>query len=251
MSLIIAIGKVPYAGLGVSTLDWPEVLGTPHAPYIRRTESGKLTMLRHSLTHDRLIVRFVALLAVVSVVFVGMWSASYWLLPEGLLAGRTGAAVFAGNDLAGGSVWLEWIRIFVFNLAVTLLILVPANLLIGKRGYPLGYMAVVLIAAGFAMTLGTNSFTIPMPVRMPPSLGAFGSSGVYEIMAYVLVVAATTSIGRWRIKRWWAIRGTTERVRPLKDKLTITERNVGVVLAFALLVSASALEAIQIAAALV
>ncbi len=251
MSLIIAIGKVPYAGLGVSTLDWPEVLGTPHAPYVRRTVPGKLTMLRHSLTHDRLIVRFVALLAVVSVVFVSLWGLSYWLLPEGLLTGRTGAQALGGSGLAGGSVWLEGLRILGLNLAVTALLLVPANLFITKGGYSFGFVSVVLLTAVLAVTVGTNSFTIPMPVRMPPSLGAFGSSGVYEIMAYVLVVAATTSIGRWRIKRWWAIRGTTERVRPLKDKLTITERNVGVVLAFALLVSASALEAIQIAAALV
>ena len=73
-------------------------------------------------------------------------------------------------------------RIFGVNLVFTMLILVPANHVITKRGYPLG------------------------------------SFGVYETMSYVLVGAATNSIGRWRIKRWRAVRGTTERARILKER---------------------------------
>ncbi|MBG0738040.1 hypothetical protein IV500_01130 [Paeniglutamicibacter antarcticus] len=176
---------------------------------------------------------------------------SYWLLPEGLLTGRTGTQALAGTGLAGGSVWLEWMRILGLNLAVTALLLVPANLITTKRGYPFGYISVLLLVAVLAVIVGTNSFTIPMPVRMPPSIGAFGSSGVYEIMAYVLAVAATPSISRWRIKKWWAIRGTTQRVRTSHSKTTITQRNTGVLLAFALLAAASALETVQIAAAVV
>jgi len=128
--------------------------------------------------------------------------------------------------------------------------MVPANLIVTKRGYPFGYVTVVLIAAGFAMTIGTNSFTIPMPVRLPPSLSAFGAAWVYEIMAYVLAVTATTSIGRWRVTRWWATQETTERIRPSHDTTTLMERNVGVVLAFVVLAAASAWEAIQIFAVL-
>lgn len=207
-------------------------------------------MLKSYLVHERLIFRFLALLVVVAVVFVGVWGASYWLLPEGLLTGRSGAAVFAGDDLAGGSVWLEWMRILVFNVAVTALVMVPSNLLISKRGYPLGYVTVVLLAAGFAMTLGTNSFTIPMPVRLPPSFGVFGAAGIYEIMAYVLAVTATTSIGRWRVKRWWGIHGTTKPVTRPKDRRTKRERNVGVVVAFLILVATGGWEAVQISAAL-
>jgi len=207
-------------------------------------------MLKRYLIHKRLLVRFLSLLAAVSVVFVGVWSASYWLLPEGLLTGRTGGAVLAGDDLAGGRVWLEWLRILGLNLLVMGLFMVPANLIVTKRGYPFGYVAVVVIAAGFATAIGTNSFTIPMPVRLPPSFSAFGAAGVYEIMAYVLVVTATTSIGRWRVKRWFAIRGTTERVRRSHDRTTLMERNVGVLLAFVVLASAGAWEAIQISAVL-
>ena len=205
-------------------------------------------MLRRYLTYDRLIVRFLSLLAVVAVAFVAVWGASYWLLPEGLLTGRTGAHALAGTGLAGGSVWLEWIRILSLNLALAAVFMVSGNLIITKRGYPFGYVSVVLVGVIFAVAVGTNSFTIPMPVRMPPSLAILGSSGAYEIMAYVLAVAATTSIGRWRIRRWWAIHGTTERVRLVKDRSTITERNLGVVLAFVVLAAACAWEAVQISA---
>lgn len=198
------------------------------------------------LMHDRLIIRFLALLAVVFVVFVCVWGASYWLLPEHLLTGRAGSQILAGSGLAGGSVWLEWMRIFGLNLAVAALFMVSANLIITKREYPFGYVTVVMVAAIFAVIIGTNSFTIPMPVRMPPSIRIFSSSGAYEIMAYVLAVTATTSIGRWRIKRWWALRGTTERVRPPKDRATIIQRNVGVLLALAVLAAACAWEAVQI-----
>lgn len=44
------------------------------------------------------------------------------------------------------------------------------------------------------------SFTIPMPVKEPPSFGVFGTAGIYEIVAYVLAVTSTTSIGRWRVR---------------------------------------------------
>ena len=145
-----------------------------------------------------------------------VWAASCWLLPERLLTGRTGAQALAGAGLAGGRAWLASMRIFGLNLVFTMLILVPANLVITKRGYP------------------------------------FGSFGVYEIMSYVLVGAATTSIGRWRIKRWRALRGTTERVRILKERLPLNQRrNPAVALAFALLAVAWAWEAIKIAAAIV
>ncbi len=131
----------------------------------------------HHLVHDRLVVRFLALLAVVSVVFVVVWAFAYAALPEGVLKGRTGAAALAGDDLAGGSVWLEWLRILGLNLAATFMLIVPANLIRTKGGYPLGYMSVITVVTIAAVTLGTNSFNLPLATRTPPSLAVFGSSG--------------------------------------------------------------------------
>ena len=200
------------------------------------------------LVHDKLVVRFLALLAVVAVVFVAIWAASYAFLPEGVLRGRTGGAALAGSDLAGGSVWLEWLRIFGINLAATFLFMVPANLIRTKSDYPLGYISVISVVAIAATTLGTNSFTLPMATRTPPSLAVFMSSGTYELAAYVLAVAATVSIARWRVVRWWGS-DTTEAVVPPKDSATIRERNAGVVLSVILLAAACGWEAYRVSLA--
>lgn len=174
---------------------------------VRWTQPGERAMHKNYLMHDSLIIRFLSLLAVVFVVFAGVWGVSYWPLPEHLLTGRAGSQILAGSGLAGGSAWLEWMRILGLNLAVAVLFLVSANLIITKRGDPFGYVSVVMVAPIFAVIIGTNCFTIPMPVRVPPSIRIFGSSGAYVIMAYALAVAATESMGRWRIKRWWALDG--------------------------------------------
>lgn len=203
---------------------------------------------KHFLVHDRLAVRLLALLAVAAVVFVVVWALSYAFLPEGVLRGRTGGAALAGSDLAGGTVWLEWLRILAINLAVTFLLLVPANLIRTKGDYPLGYISLLSVVTIAAVTLGTNSFTLPMDTRTPPSLAVFGSSGTYELAAYVLAVAATVSIARWRVVRWWGS-DSTETLTPGIDRSTRLERSVGVALSVVLLAAACGWEAYRVALA--
>ena len=207
-------------------------------------------MLRRYLTHEKLLVRFLTLLGTVSVLFVVVWMLSYSFLPEGLMRGRSGAQALAGVELTGGSVWLEWLRIFALNLTVAALIMVPGNLIRTKSDYPLGYVTVAASAALYAVTLGTNSFTFPMASRIPPSLVILGSSGIYEFAAYILAVSATVCIARWRIVKWWGLRGTTERLAPCRDKSALVERNVGVALAIVMLAVACGVEAYRISLAL-
>ncbi len=52
-------------------------------------------MFKRYLMHDRLLIRFGTLLGVVMLIFLGTWTVSYVLLPEGLLRGRTAAQVLA------------------------------------------------------------------------------------------------------------------------------------------------------------
>ena len=63
-------------------------------------------MFKRYLIHDKLLVRFGTLLGVVMAVFLSAWTLSYFFIPEGVLRGRLVGQVLAGNDLAGGSVWL-------------------------------------------------------------------------------------------------------------------------------------------------
>ncbi|MGE5619634.1 MAG: hypothetical protein ACM3US_10295 [Sphingomonadaceae bacterium] len=72
-------------------------------------------------------VRFLSLSAMASVLFLLSWTASYLLLPEGVLRGRSASALLAGME-AADSLVVEWIRIAAINLAIGGLAVVAANL---------------------------------------------------------------------------------------------------------------------------
>ena len=156
-------------------------------------------MFQRYLLHNKLPVRFGALLITTMLFLFGSWALSYLLLPEGILRGRTAAQMLAGDDLLGGSVWLEGLRIFGLNLLIMLIVMVAPNFIRNTNRYPIGYTTVIAIAMIYGVTLGTDSFTIPMGGKIAPTLALFGRSGWLEISAYVLAVASTYSIARWQI----------------------------------------------------
>jgi hypothetical protein len=207
------------------------------------------TILERYLLHLKLSVRFPTLLAVVLVIFLGVWVCSYYFLPEGLLRGRSVAQALAGDDLAGGSVWWEWLRILAVNLGVMFLLIIGPNLLQSESGFPLGYSTVTLIAAIFGVYLGTNSFTISAGGKMLPTLMLLESSGLYEITAYVLAAAATSFIARYRLVGKWP-KQTVERIDPPGTTALVRERYAGVLGALVLLLLATAWEAYRIAQAI-
>jgi hypothetical protein len=206
-------------------------------------------MLKKYLMHSKLLVRFGALLAVVMSALLGAWILSYLLLPEGLLRGRTAAQALAGNDLAGGSVWLEWLRLLAINIFVVIVSIIAPNLFRTEKDYPLGYTSTALVAVIFGVTLGTDSFSLPMGGKMLPTLAIFGSSGLYEIIAYVLAAAATVSISRFRLLGS-GFKQTVEAIIPPETKSVKTERFVGVLLAVTILVAACGWEAYRFSQAI-
>ena len=206
-------------------------------------------MLKKYLMHPKLLVRFGALLGVVMAALLGAWILSYLLLPEGLLRGRTAAQALAGNDLAGGSVWLEWLRLLAINLGALFISIIAPNLFQTEKGYPLGYTSTTLIAVVFGVTLGTDSFSVPLGGKMLPTLAIFGSSGLYEIIAYVLAAAATFSIPRYRLLGSM-FKQTVQTIVPPKTKAVIVERFIGVLLAIIILVIACGWEAYRFSQAI-
>jgi hypothetical protein len=200
--------------------------------------------LARYLLHDNLLVRFPALLLADAVVLVAAWMLGYLLLPEGFLTGRTGAAVLAGGDLAGGSVVLEALRLLAINLVVVVCAIIAPNL-VRQGGYPLGYGTLATITAVFGVTIGTDSFAVSLGGKMPPSLEVFGSSGLYEIAAYALAAASTVSIVRWQV-----VGSKAERVSPVTDSGAIRQRNVGVAVALVMLVLACMFEAYRFSQAI-
>jgi hypothetical protein len=155
--------------------------------------------MKRPLLHSKLPVRFLSLYVLSTAIFLMAWTMSYYTLPEGILRGRTGAQLLAGNEPAD-SFLLEWLRIAAINLAAGTLFVIGPNLL-RSHGYPMGYATPLAWAILYGIYLGTNSFTFPLPEgRMPPSLAVLLRSGPYEIAAYVLAAVSTYSLPRFELK---------------------------------------------------
>jgi hypothetical protein len=206
-------------------------------------------IFKQYMMHDKLLIRFGALLVVVLVIFFCAWTLSYLFLPEGILRGRNIAQVLAGSDLAGGSIWLEWLRIFAINLGVMLIVIISPNIFRTEGGFPLGYSTISLLAVIFGVALGTNSFTLSLGGKLLPTMAIFESSGLYEITAYVLAATATTSISKFRLIGKWP-KQTIEKIVPLQDNSMIQERNVGIILAITILIIACGWEAYRFSLAI-
>lgn len=194
--------------------------------------------MRKLLCHKAWYIRFLALLGLGTALFVLAWTLGYYLLPEGFLRGRSGAAALAGEE-AAPSFTLEFLRIAAINL-VMMVIVIYANRLLLVRGYPLGYLLPLIWSVNYALTLGTNSFSIPLPEPMAPSFAVLGRSGPYEIAAYILAATATYGISANRFKR--LIPPDSEPIEP-RPVFAENVSWLGMALAVALLIAANAYEA--------
>jgi hypothetical protein len=143
------------------------------------------------LTDQNPIIRFLSLLAAGTLLFLLAWYIGYYLLPEGVFRGGAEAHM-ARSQLAtrSASVFEEWSRIFMANLIPVLIILV-GSLVIRINGLTFGYLVALFNLAGYGLFIGTNSFAIPYPERMAPSLDIFSRSGPYEMLALVLLATST------------------------------------------------------------
>ena len=127
------------------------------------------------------------------------------LLPVGLLRGRTGGAVLAGENRAASSSAVEFIRIVAVNLSLVGIVLVARNVLRTRRGVPMGHRSAAMMIAVAGVVTGTNSFSIRVgSARKPaPSFELLGDPGPYEFAAHVVAATATYGSGRWQLVRRW------------------------------------------------
>lgn len=148
--------------------------------------------------------RFLGLLVVGLLVFLGSWTVAWLVLPNRLLQGRTLGGLLSGGS-AASTFLAEWLLIVAINLAVILAVVILPNLLRSAGDYPLGYFSSLLLVGMFGLTLGTNSFAIPVAdgANLAPSFAVLGGAGVYEVAAYLLAAAAVAGISRWRLQGRW------------------------------------------------
>jgi hypothetical protein len=159
------------------------------------------------LKGDRVVLRLLVLWLICALLFTMAWSASYYLLPEGILRGRLLASRLPVETPLVSTTFL---RIFAVNLLVGCGFVVLANLFrVGEMS--LGYLVVMSHSVIYGILLGTNSFGIPAPTRFAPSLTTLlGRSGAFEITAYIAIAAATRGLVMWRQRSWLSRR--SERV---------------------------------------
>ncbi|MEM4246520.1 MAG: hypothetical protein QW390_04405 [Candidatus Bathyarchaeia archaeon] len=148
---------------------------------------------KNPFTSSNVLVRATALWVAGFACMLVTWSLSYRSLPEGALTGKllvSHVRIIAMEFLS------TFTRIFIYNLLFASLPLVLANL-VKVKGIPLGYVLVPYHWSMYGTMLGTNSFALPSPVKLAPSLQVlFQGTGVYEVTAYTLIASATYNLSR-------------------------------------------------------
>ncbi len=163
------------------------------------------------LTHRRFLVRAATGLLIGTLIFFGVWAASWAWLPEG------SSVIFPLPTIitCEGSA-VNAVRIFIWNIVLTGgLVAVSSLFAVGR--FPYGYVVPWLTFAIYGAMLGANSFYwcggLPEPVA--PSISVLWTrTGYREIAGYLLIAAALANQSLWRQPRFFGLQ--VERVRSLK-----------------------------------
>lgn len=165
----------------------------------------------------------------------------YYLLPEGVMRGTPYVA--AGRVVSGAaSFWGEFGLTLLFNLGLVVSIGVLLNLN-QVRGIPTGYVLPISLGLVSGLISGTNSFAASNLRAYNAWDGmAFGLSiGGVEMLAYILVIAATAGLGVYQYRSWWRWRGAWQpiKLRRLRDVRLSRSEIVCLALGIVLLIAAA------------
>ncbi|MFW5879726.1 MAG: hypothetical protein ACOCUV_02770 [bacterium] len=144
------------------------------------------------LGHDKVVIRFISLYILGLVLFFISWTLTYFLVPEGVLR-EFGFFTELAGDTAADTLGLETMKIFGINF-IGMLLIVGGNYILRVKSFSYGYLVALAWMIMYGAILGTNSFAIPLKETMAPTIAVFSRSGLYEMMAGVLLAVATDSI---------------------------------------------------------
>jgi hypothetical protein len=173
------------------------------------------TMTSHQTTgHESVFKRVLWLYGLYTLLSNAMYLLGYYLLPEGFMRGSPRMA--PARVAATGTFWSEFALTFLINLALVILLSVIWNVL-QVKGFPLGYLYPIALAVGTGLTSGTNSF-LASDLRQYNAWDGMAlgiSIGGVEILAYILIIASTGSLGVYQYRSWWQWKPT--KVMNLRD----------------------------------
>ncbi len=174
-------------------------------------------MLTDWLQSDKLTRRIVSGLTLGLACMYLTWAIGYFLLPEGVLRGKTGAGFVSDLLPERASVFL---LALIWN-GVIAFVVVPLVSLLAIRRLSLAYLLALGNFVLYGIFLGTNSFSNPRPEALPPNLAVFMATGPWEIGAYMLVAVTFANRYRFRQEHW--LFGKMTRVTRQNEKMSIAQ----------------------------
>jgi len=190
----------------------PAITSSQAAFSRRNTSFARVISGLKVFIHPNLFVRVFSLVGLGVVLFVLAWFVGYFLLPEGAFRSGSDALMTTYKlEKTTTSIFQEWIGLLRVNLFVASLIVI-SSLLMKVNGIPFGYVVAFYNLLGYGLFVGTNSFAIPYPERMAPSFDILARSGLYEMLALVLLAAATCCWPFFEVKHLF--RTNPEKVSP-------------------------------------
>ena len=189
-------------------------------------------MLMDWLQSDKLSRRIVSGLTLGLACMYLTWAIGYFLLPEGVLRGKTGAGFVSDLLPERASVFL---LALIWN-GVIAFVVVPLVSLLAIRRLSLAYLLALGNFVLYGIFLGTNSFSNPRPEALPPNLAVFMATGPWEIGAYMLVAVTFANRYRFRQEHW--LFGKMTRVTRQNEKMSIAQWLTLVVAVIVIIVTA-------------
>jgi len=153
-------------------------------------------------THESVFKRVLWLYGLYTLLSNATYLLGYYLLPEGFMRGSPQVAV--GRLAATGTFWSEFALTLFFNLGWVVVISVLLNLNQAK-GFPMGYIMPISLGITTGLISGTNSFAASdLKLYNAWDGMALGISiGGLEMLAYILIIASTVSLGVYQYRSWW------------------------------------------------
>lgn len=174
-----------------------------------------------STSHDSVLKRVLWLYGLYMLLFNATYLIGYYILPEGLMRGSPQAAL--GRMATTGVFWSEFARTLLFNSVLVGGLAVVLNLY-RVKDFPLGYALPITLGVVSGLVAGTNSFTSSdlRQFNAHDGMALALSVGNLEMLAYILVIASTVSLGMYQYRNWRDTKPT--RSRRLRDvRLTRAE----------------------------
>lgn len=201
--LLVPLGAL--TGLAVRELLARHPALYENALSIKASAVGGGTALMRPLADERLMVRFPLLLLLTTLLFLATWGLAYTFLPEGLVASGSEVRMMGQAEVA--STFADELLFIVVRNLPWVVGIALVNLLFG---YGFACLIPVNWAIFYGLILGTNSFAVPLPAPLPPSLTVLDRAGPYEMAAFLFAAAATFPLSR--ISLPWRKVETTNRV---------------------------------------